>query len=636
MSRQVSWLCAVLLLVGVSVASAQSTSTCESTEVRDLMKDLGSDSRCEKKAWTAVSSLPGVRIVVYDPISNSFSFTTCSGEETPNEEFLDRRRLALATQKIRLLVLPYNPANGDIQVETADGKGTEFAATSVAGTATPAAAAESEKKGEEAKPKTSDQKPPQSGSADQALTAATTVQSRRGTGKAVVSQSNAQTQSFSSNYAIAPDVVTKIEIARQSGESATDPVVLLTIIRTLFETYSGEVNEARDNLIGLRTDTECVDRHLDDQPRSLGVDLANDQTWTPARDNRLCTVLAEAVRRQKRIKADGYKPCFQPNQSFEEDVRSLTKKRDDVSGRLTPLQMVLDEIGRNVDRLESIDPSPLKPAERSQLVKSFRRQIAADQKYLDGLGTDMTDVKKTFDGALKKRATFTARQGSQAATLHTEIYPPIENDHSMTIKINRIEPDGHRSDHPIAQLELRSAPVYNVRFGMGLVVSQLKDPTFKAGVVPASAQASSPAKADTTPAPADQKRVVFDDEGGGRVMPSVFVHHYWWRRSPLLQPTKFEKWIPTFSLGIPLAKADLLTQALFGLDWELTPGVEINAGMHYGKVNHLTGGYEVGDLLNGVDLGSIQKKTFKWDLYFGVVVNADTFNLLMNSQTKAN
>jgi hypothetical protein len=618
-SRYLSWLFSISLLFAASLAFAADEETkkytCESPKVQTLMADLGSDSTCHPEAWTAFSKLPAVRMVVFDPISKSFSFTTCSDNVTSNEEILDRRRLALATQRIRLLILPYNPAEGDIQVEIVEGKGTEFPATSVTGTAP----VEEKKDTKEEKPPV--QKPPEGSSADQAREVATDKSN---------SKSRSAIQSFSQSYRLAPEQ-DQSDVALSFGENATDPLLLLTIISERFDSYNVAVNKFWIDLGTLRSNAGCIDRHLGDQEQSLSVALTDGQMWTPARDNRLCTVIAEALRRRDRIVADGYKVCSKPPaQSFEDDFQSLATELAIASGSIASLPSGLKEIERFVDRLESIDPAPLSSRERSQLVKTFRRELADDNKYIEDLRAELKDIKKISDGALDKRSTFKIRQGSQAANLRRENYQPIDNGNMRTFKVNRIEKDGHRSDLPIAQLVLRSAPVDNIRFGMGLVVSQLEDPKFKVGPVTTKSETSPSASAaedDTT-----QQKIFFDDENGGRVLPVVLVHNYWLRRSPLLVPTKFERWTPTFSLGIPLAKADPLTQILLGLDWELTPGIEINAGLHFGKVNRLVEGYKVGDLLGDVELTSIQKTTFKTDYYFGLVVNATTFRTLMDSR----
>ena len=86
-----------------------------------------------------------------------------------------------------------------------------------------------------------------------------------------------------------------------------------------------------------------------------------------------------------------------------------------------------------------------------------------------------------------------------------------------------------------------------------------------------------------------ERRILFNDEGNGKVLPGLFLHHYWGRKSPLLRKTAFETFMPTISLGIPLSEANVFTQFLLGLDWEITTGFEVNVGYHFGKVNALPG-----------------------------------------------
>jgi hypothetical protein len=605
----------------IAADNVMNSYTCDSKEVQALVKDLGADSTCEPNAWTAFSKLPAVRTVVFDPVSKSFSFTTCSSNATSNEEILDRRRLALATQRIRLLILPYNPADGDIQVEITEGKGTEFPATSLTGTAP----AEEKKDIKEEKPLI--QKPPEGTSAEDASAA---VEKKKTTSK-----SRQDVQEFSLSYRRAQGLEEKNALIESFGDNTSDSILLVTIIGEGFDTYDIEANEIWRALDALRLQSRCIDRHLGDQQQSLAVALTNAQVWTPARDNRLCTVIAEALRRRDMIVGDGYKACSEPPMSFEDDFKGIMARSAKASGEIASLSALVGQIERRVDRLESINPAPLSIDERLQLVKTFRRDLEKAQKYIEELRAELADISKASDGALEKRSIFRMRQGSQAANLHRENYPPIDNGNMRTFKVNRIEKDGHRSDLPIAQLVLRSTPVDNIRFGMGLVVSQLRDPKFKVGPVTTESKTSptASAAADDPSSPADtSQRIFFDDENGGRVLPIVLIHNYWLRRSPLLVPTKFERWTPTLSLGIPLAKADPLTQVLLGLVWELTPGIEINLGVHYGKVNSLVDGYKVGDPLGTVELTSIQKMTFKKDFYFGIVVNAATFRTLMDSR----
>jgi hypothetical protein len=621
-SRYPSWLfSSLLLLAASSTVAAEKSYTCESPEVRALVEDLGADSRCEKNAWTAFSKLPAVRTVVFDPVSRSFSFTTCEPSPSSNEDILDRRRLALATQRIRLLILPQNPADGDIQIEITEGKGTEFPATSLTGTAP----AEEQKDAKDEKPTV--QKPPEGSSAEDASAA---VQNKKNS-----PASKRNVQEFSRNYRLAPDLEDKDAIAESFGENTSDSILLLTIIGDTFDTYDTEANRLWRALGNLRGNVECIDRHLGDQQQSLAVTLTNGQVWTPARDNRLCAVVAEALRRRDLIVGDGYKACSAPPVSFEDDFKGLTTRSTEASGDIASLPAFLDRIERLVDRLESINPAPLSIDERSQLVKTFRRDLDKNRKYIEELRAELAEIKKASTGALDKKSTFKMRQGSQAANLRRENYQPIDNGNMRTFKAYRIEKDGHRSELPIAQLVLRSAPVDNIRFGMGLVVSQLEDPKFKIGPVTTDSEASPTASAAADDPADTSQRIFFEDENGGRVLPVVLVHNYWLRRSPLLVPTKFERWTPTLSLGIPLAKADPLTQILLGLVWELTPGIEINLGVHYGKVNSLVDGYKVGDPLGTVDLTSIQKMTFKKDFYFGIAVNATTFRTLMDSRQES-
>jgi hypothetical protein len=647
MSRFLSWLGVGLFLAGNSIVLGESTNvggyTCDSPEVQARVKDLGAD--CNPGGLTAISKLPGARVIVFDPMSRSFLFTTCSNP-TPNEEVLDRRRLALSTQKLRLLVLPYNPADGDLQIETTPGTGTEFDSISSAGTTSPASPAAlppaTPPAARESGAKATSQPPPTSGAVvarGQALESKLKQFQPEATGKnkkqpkPIVDQQDFLR--FQQIQATEPRTLTNLAAQLRESGKPTDPSDLLGVITKLLESSDIQTGKARKALSEFSDGTECVDRHVDDMPRNLGAALTKVSDWTPARDQRLCAVVAEAINRQKVIEFDSFQPCNglgdqgTEQGSFESNVQSLKTKKNDVDDQLGTLDSLLAEISHNLGVMKALPVDPKLTTEWKAQADAFSQQLDADQKYLSTLNTQLAATVKTFDGARQKRGQFKVSQGSQAAQLHRENYPPLANGSSVTFKVSRIT-DGSKSSQPIAQLEVRSAPVYNLRFGTGLVVSQLKDPTFKLGPVAATASngTSSTGRADTSPT----QKILFDDEGGRRVLPMIMVHHYWGRRSPLLSPTLFEKLMPTFSLGIPVAKADPLTQVLFGLDWELTPGVELNAGVHYGQVNSLTGGFKVGDDPMGADITSIQKKTFSSALYFGIVVNGDTFKTLMDSQ----
>ncbi len=233
------------------------------------------------------------------------------------------------------------------------------------------------------------------------------------------------------------------------------------------------------------------------------------------------------------------------------------------------------------------------------------------EKELKDLSAAIAVVRRGSDD-------FKRMMNSPAFTLQRSIYPPLASGESITFTITRsavVGSDGKAKLTPkqTAVLEVRSAPVYTVRFGTGIVVSGLRDPSFKVG---------------DDPKDSSMKIILFDDQGQNQVLPGLFIHHYWGRRSPLLLPSVFERFMPTFSLGIPVAKTDLLQQVLFGLDWELVPGLELNVGAHWGKVNGLNNGYHVGGppVPQDLDVTTIQEKRFRTAFYAGIVLNGDTFS----------
>ena len=110
----------------------------------DCNDDFSADSCLgPASAITAVGRLGPVRTVVYDPVSNSFAFIIpcsealsqggISKEDIRNRQYLDSHRLALTTQKIRLLILPYNPVDGGLTLQDSRTQGgIEFAEAPVA------------------------------------------------------------------------------------------------------------------------------------------------------------------------------------------------------------------------------------------------------------------------------------------------------------------------------------------------------------------------------------------------------------------------------------------------------------------------------------------------------------------------
>jgi hypothetical protein len=219
------------------------------------------------------------------------------------------------------------------------------------------------------------------------------------------------------------------------------------------------------------------------------------------------------------------------------------------------------------------------------------------------------------DGVLK------ASNGA-SARIQRFNYPPLRNEQSIIFTIGRGTTVGDlRVLEQANTIELKSAPVDSLRFGLGLVTSNVKDPTFKVG--PETTVVVDNVSMQV-------KRLFHEDENNGRVLPGAFIHNYWGRRSPLLQPTTWEKFMPTVMLGIPLAKSDTFDQLLLGLNWELVPGVELGAGVHYAKVTRLAKGFLVGDNIpSTLDTSTITFKQYRPALFAGVVLNSDAFARLV-------
>jgi hypothetical protein len=193
-------------------------------------------------------------------------------------------------------------------------------------------------------------------------------------------------------------------------------------------------------------------------------------------------------------------------------------------------------------------------------------------------------------------------------------------------------------------IELRSAPTDAVRFSTGVVRSGLRNPQFT--TVDAPDTSIDPSTGNPVIDPATNKspiahEIVFSDQGNGTTLPGVFIHHYWTRRCALLQPTPLERWVPTLSLGLPLAKSAPLEQVMLGLDWELIPGVELNTGLHYGKANQLDKDFKdskgnplaVGSIIPAtLDITKLQSQHYTSALYFGISINTEAWTALLGNR----
>lgn len=600
------WL--ALVLVALTLASASAWAEDNGDDSFPADSCFGSAS-----ALTAVGRLGPVRIVVYDPVSNSFAFVIpCSDalrqggmskEDLLNRQYLDSHRLALTTQKIRLLIMPYNPVDGNLTLQDSRSQGgIEFAETPIASL-----------------PKT-----------QEAKQTATSQPGKSPTPKVPSQVRNNQLAKKLTDAAKATaDAAAKThnKVNLSSLNNASQPT------RDLGDKISQAISKWNNVLEGINADmlqlqfeANCVRAHIEEVPIHVSQQLSGGSPqFNLAKDVPLSTVLQEAERRIKLVKSDGYESCFGPKQSLEQDTKTLEDLFSKVSKEVDDLEIETDNISELVQQLASTKPPAtlITPDDWKDQVASYQDTATALESHQQEIEAERNDLLQQLNNGIGEADNFKKILNSPALQLQRRTYNPLASGESITFIFTRNEvktADGATTVVPKQSntLELRSAPVYTIRFGTGIVVSGLRDPSFKTG---------------TDPNDSKKKTILFDDQGQNQVLPALFVHHYWGWRSPLLKPTRFERYMPTLSLGIPLAKADVLQQVLFGLDWELVPGLELNLGAHWGKVNALNNGYRVGsEIPSTLDVTTIQQKRFRTAFYAGIVLNSDSFASFFGQQ----
>jgi hypothetical protein len=569
---------------------------------------------------TAIGRLPAVRMVVFDPVSNSFAFVEpcrpLQATASANQQYLDRRRLALTIQKIRLLILPYNPADGALTLDVSTGEGTEseiMPGAPAATTAKPQTTADS-KPGEAKKPDTT---PPKAPPIEEKLPSNRETINKKLTDRGV---------------SVSPETVLPGDLRRQQLE-------VLAFLDDWLEAFGKEADQVNRDLRQFQESANCVHEHIRAVPLEVSRQLSivrDKPLFTLSRDTTLAEVEEEAERRLAVLQGDLYKICLD---SPDSKIPPLERDAIQLEGRLNKIASDIDGLGRRANALsrnaQLLDPnSPPKGVSADYwkiLSSTYQKQIADLQSFVRELQAEQRDLRRQIDGVRGSLDDFRKVMGSPAFQLQRRNYPPLSDGESITFKFERsqvLTEDGKTTVVPAQTgvLELRSAPVAAVRFGTGVVTTSLRSPSFKPGP-----EVDETIDGNTVKV----KSILFDDRNDGQVLPGLFIHHYWGLRSPLLSPTLFERFMPTFSLGIPLAKADLLQQVLFGLDWEIVPGLDINLGVHWGKVNALVRGYHVGDpptLPSTVDITTLQEKRFRSAFYAGIVLNSDSYKSLVGGQ----
>lgn len=596
-----------------------------------------SDSLCgDQNGRTAIAQLPPVRIVVFDPLSNSFAFVApcadlqrrSTNDENRrraaiNADYLDRHRLALPTQKIRLLIMPYNPLDGDLALEVSSGQGIEFEPIPSQFTApprtTPAVAPAT------APPVTA---PPAKPAADEPKVA-----------EALEKDVAKQEQNRVREQVQKNETPTPPPAPQPGDQEASDYTLkLLGRVEELIDIYRRDVAIPADTIQHVITDTGCIGEHLADISVNISQAIARDTSFTLATDTTLSQVLAEAARRS-RVIAEGQRfvePCIEKNSygvGVDEDLSVLRNALDKASAEVARAEAILRRLAESFALLATRTQPPLLTATvrvpdaqwRAQLV-NYQRTVASLEQYHQALVSRLTTARTEVGKVPAAYRELLRAMNTPAAHVQRFNFPPLPNGESVTFTIRRGSATGGAIPARSNSLELRSAPAATIRFGAGLVASWLSNPTFKAG--PERDEV-----VDNKPTGNKLKTILFDDESDGQVLPGVFVHHYWNRRSPLLLPTNFERFTPTFSLGIPLAKSEVFEQILLGLDWELVPGVELNVGLHFGKVAALADDYRVNqEILSTIDITTITQKRFDRSVYAGIVLNTESFNTLLGNR----
>jgi hypothetical protein len=542
-------------------------------------------------ARTAVDQLPAFRGIVYDPVSSSFAYISakdCDNNTAvaKNLDHLDRRRLALTSQKVVLLIMPYSPFDGSLTGEKVSKLGVESEETLFGGA------------------------PPDKG----AGTTSPPAQPQAG-----------GTSSASALRALHFDF---------NPPTQSDPAAAqLNRLQQELLKIPNALDAAKGNFATVSLDIGCARNHVRDLPARLSRRIAkgvSDRSFSLARDASLTAIKSESRCRINDSRSIDYQTCL--DESEESGPATFDLDARDMMSRLSTTLGKIDDLGHELDSMDVMaqalpdaptKQSHIKPADWKREIKEVRDAISQYRGYLKDFGKSVTDQVKLIDDVGGEYRAFKTAMTSQAMMLQRKVYSPLASGDGITFTFKRnaiLAADGKTELIPAkeATLEVKSTPVSTIRFGTGLVVSWLKNPTFKVGEEDPQTK---------------MKRIAFDDRGNAQVLPSLFVHHYWGARSGLLDRTNFEMLMPTVSLGIPLAKSDPLQQVLIGLDWELITGLELNLGVHWGKVNALSRGHSVGQwIASTTDLSTLQEKRFRAAFYGGIVLNSDAFKKLIGAQ----
>lgn len=581
-------------------------------------------------ALTAIGKLPATRVVVFDPVTNSFAFVASTrdtnGQVDPNLAMLDRRRMALTTQKIRLLIMPYNPYDGSLSIESSYGTGVEIddivsppssTSTSAPATTTPVKA---KKTAKATKPRVSTAIQPPKPKAKPAVHSA-----RAAAGKATATspsqfdlkvkaaQEKVGTPEFTSSYKQAIDM---------GPEDLPQAEELVRIGGEEFDSLALKVSGLLRNLQG---SADCATDHVRQIPLQISGKFVQ-KGFTLSHDTTFHEIEQAAAARRAFVLGISYEPCIpqaaDPNRRpLDIEVEHLQEKWSEIAEGLDTLQQHIAQQSRAVDfaTLEQKTAKSDDPAGWADWLAEWKQQLKDEQAYVTEAAAELKDRAQEITALTNDAEKFQQAIDSPALAIQRFNFTPLRVNQSLTLKVKRgtiskeddsltIRPDN------INTMTLLSAPAYRIRFGIGVVGSTLANPTFKAGMNTAG------------------KRVILEDGGQADVFPGVFVYHHWGFRAPLLQSTWFEKLTPTFSLGLPLTKSDVLQEFLLGLNWQLAPGFGFDVGCHIGQVSSLATGSVGGVIDSKVDVTTLQQKRFGAGFYAGIVLNAETFKGLQGMQ----
>ncbi|MCB1033037.1 MAG: hypothetical protein KDD47_04290, partial [Acidobacteria bacterium] len=304
--------------------------------------------------------------------------------------------------------------------------------------------------------------------------------------------------------------------------------------------------------------------------------------------------------------------------SVQDGFMELGERRREFFEDDKGLQLLLAEIEKVLAELKKEDlPKGKKLQEWMAQIQQIEGNLTKGKKFAKELQEAVTKGAERIKALQAKNGEFREALISPAFQDERFNFAPLAKGEVIRFKVSRDAElkDGQLVPGKSNEIELRTAPVYSARFGTGVLFSDLDDPTFKF----------------------DRDNFLrFNEEGNGEVRLGLFVHNVWGRRSPLLKSTPFEKFVPTFSLGIPVVNSKaIFEEVLLGLNWELTSGIDLVVGAHFAKVNALRDDALLDvqvEVSEGVtlDVADFQKTTTDSALFFGIVVNSEIFKLFQN------